>query len=101
MLNLNNWNRLFFSVDKKNYYVSFQNYEFEQERILNYSIPLKSIIFYNTEQYLINEIKNLCSDVDCLDYKKIKFIDITHSNRHAAFYSFQSENDICHFVENC
>ena len=71
MLNLNNWNRLFFSVDKKNYYVSFQNYEFEQERI------------------------------DWLDYKKIKFIDITHSNRHAAFYSFQSENDICHFVENC
>ena len=102
MLNLNNWNRLFFSIDKKNYYVSFQNNEFEQENILSDSIPLKSIIFCNRGQYMINEIKNLCSDVEWLDgyYKNIKVFDITHSNRHAAFYSFQYENDKYHFIKH-
>ena len=108
--NLNNWNHLIFSIDhlidnQYEYFASYnhQQYLYQMKRvILTQPIYLKSIIFCNKDQYMIDEIKDLCSEIEWLDgyYRNIKIIDITGSSRYAAFYSYQFEENLVSFVKH-
>ena len=108
--NLVNWNHLFISFDNRDgksyeFFVSFNHKQYTEDtykKEITDKIPLKSIIFCNSRQYMNDKIKDLCSDVNWLDgyYKNLRVTDITSSSRYAVFYAFQYENDNVPFIKH-